>query len=126
VDRLLPPEVAPSPEASHEVVKRELVRNLWHKLFGTVPSSELVDELFNYFAFGGTCVLGETFHTLFFNQLLEPVARIRQAGFEAAWLTPTSATVQAECVGCVEFVVCVCVNQSLRTSPLEVAAMYTD
>ena len=78
-----------SPQSAPMVdVKRELVRNLWFRLFGTVPDTALTSKLSEYFTWGGTCVLGDTFHSLLGGKLLARVESIRDAGLQAAMASP--------------------------------------
>jgi len=92
-------ELLPEPEdvtdltlASTSVVKRSIVRNLWRRLFMEEPSRATEDNLYEYYTWGGSCVLGETFHKITFEKILDQLDIVRSRAYEDALATEVGAS----------------------------------
>eukprot|EP00928_Gymnodinium_smaydae_P020363 TRINITY_DN17870_c0_g2_i1.p1 TRINITY_DN17870_c0_g2~~TRINITY_DN17870_c0_g2_i1.p1 ORF type:complete len:1433 (-),score=358.29 TRINITY_DN17870_c0_g2_i1:61-4269(-) len=92
-----PAAVAAAPAAaSEEWIKRSIVRNLWFRLFKTVPTKELESLLYSYYTWGGPCVLGDTFHKITLGTFLNKVGEIREGVYAAAAATHVGRDVLRE------------------------------
>jgi len=81
-------------ETPIEDVEKVLVVNLYNRLFGEVPKKEDLEVTMEYLTYGATCVLGESFQKLFFDQILNKVEAIRKATFVSVSSTPTALNVK--------------------------------
>ena len=65
----------------------EIVRNLWHRIFKSPPTFDALENLLKYYSLGGTCVLGETFHKVTMNSVLNKLDVVRTKAYEDAYAT---------------------------------------
>lgn len=81
-----------------ESVKTTVVRTLFTRMFGAAPPEEVVEALMPYYTYGGTCILGETFHKVTGSFLLKTVQSIRDVAQAAIADTPGGKHLAAACV----------------------------
>jgi len=74
-------------QADEKWIKRAIARNLWFNLFGEKPDQELETNLYSYWSWGGTCVLGATFDKLTLGYFSKKVLNIRTKVYAAALAT---------------------------------------
>ena len=65
----------------------EIVRNLWYRIFKSAPTSDTLENLVKYYSLGGTCVLGETFHKVTMNSVLNKLDVVRAKAYDDAYST---------------------------------------
>lgn len=79
----VPTSIQNPSHASDSEVASALVYNMYRRFFGVFPSDSELATLVEYFAVGGTCVLGENFHklTAYFQSVpfLESITEIRES-----------------------------------------------